>query len=270
MLSKKNKGISFMKVMKKVIIIISLSLTVQTCILGSSGKLRIPALAQLKNSRISKARLSRGCGCQKPPVQPQQESLPSQPSNTNKSYAYRSCNYQRSPAQSPSTLETSETSMMQNSDEMEQASNKDGQRGCGCQRPPVQPKPAPSPETVVQNQTDSHGTVETAVQSTNEMTIQDLVKECCALLMEEAQKLSDASLAQEIMATVAMVQAQEEAENKNQLINEDTPDSQDCSSQVMLAECCVALLDESKKNCDTMVQEKVEEIIEKLISCIAE
>jgi len=158
-------------------------------------------------------------------------------------------------------------------------------RACGCQRP-TQPAPVQQP---LPAQAD-----DVAAQPSDDVKMNNLIKDCCAMLMDEAQKLNNSCLADEIVEVVHMAevkdmqkcpcnkpqqqptpqpQTQAQAEHVVNAVDASSDDDlQAIPAKALLEECCLALLDEAAHNCDEATFDRVEEILEKveMIPCSAE
>lgn len=145
-------------------------------------------------------------------------------------------------------------------------------RACGCQRPP-QPQPQPIAQSVVKQ----------------DVSMDLLIEECCTMLMDEAQKLNNNCLAEEITEMVALVKTQEarkcacmkpkpqpQPQQQPQVqapVQAQAPEAQEIlpvepapeiSSRVLLSECCSALLDEAKNRNDQESIGRIDMIMEKV------
>ncbi len=160
-------------------------------------------------------------------------------------------------------------------------------RACGCQRP-QQPQQVPAQPIQQENPQLLEQAADIQIQAENENR---LVEECCAMLMTEAQKLSNSCLAQEIAEMVQMVEMQEmqkcpcnqpkpqqqpqvqqqpqSGETQN-IENADVATLEEIPSRILLAECCLALLDEAENNGDDSTIGRIEMIMDKvdMIPCM--
>lgn len=151
----------------------------------------------------------------------------------------------------------------------------DNARACGCQRPQQQPQPQilPAEIAVVQD------------QLVNETELNKLVKECCTMLMDEAQKLQNECLIEEIAEMISIIeiqkinrccgrpsapqpkpvqhdsQVEQSAEEVASLTPEDELALQEIPTRILLAECCLALVDVAEQHSDEEAIGRVEEIM---------